>query len=120
MYKWPSSCSELRYRASAIPTTGTLAPVRDYSVGVDKIPVAIDPTQNLPGQEPVKLKVQVMTCHRVEMFVGRIVTRTKCAGQTVTMTKTASGQNMNFLKQAQCSGLPVTDITDSIDSSPLS
>ncbi len=25
-------CSQLRYRASAIPTTGTLVPVRDYSV----------------------------------------------------------------------------------------
>ncbi len=33
MYKWPNRCSQLRYRASAIPTTGTLAPVQDYSVG---------------------------------------------------------------------------------------
>jgi hypothetical protein len=32
MYKWPNRCSQLRYRASAIPTTGTLAPVQDYSV----------------------------------------------------------------------------------------
>jgi hypothetical protein len=31
MYKWPNRCSQLRYRASAIPTTGTLAPVQDYS-----------------------------------------------------------------------------------------
>jgi hypothetical protein len=31
MYKWPNRCSQLRYRASAIPTTGTLAPVRDSS-----------------------------------------------------------------------------------------
>ncbi len=29
--KWPNRCSQLRYRASAIPTTGTLAPVQDYS-----------------------------------------------------------------------------------------
>ncbi len=33
MYKWPNRCSQLRYRASAIPTTGTLAPVQDYSAG---------------------------------------------------------------------------------------
>jgi hypothetical protein len=32
MYKWPNRCSQLRYRASAIPSTGTLAPVQDYSV----------------------------------------------------------------------------------------
>jgi hypothetical protein len=32
MYKWPNRCSQLRYRASAIHTTGTLAPVQDYSV----------------------------------------------------------------------------------------
>jgi hypothetical protein len=32
MYKWPNRCSQLRYRASAIPTTGTLALVQDYSV----------------------------------------------------------------------------------------
>jgi hypothetical protein len=31
MYKWPNRCSQLRYRASGIPTTGTLAPVQDYS-----------------------------------------------------------------------------------------
>jgi hypothetical protein len=31
MYKWPNRCSQLRYRASAIPTTGTLAPVQAYS-----------------------------------------------------------------------------------------
>jgi hypothetical protein len=31
MYKWPNRCSQFRYRASAIPTTGTLAPVQDYS-----------------------------------------------------------------------------------------
>jgi hypothetical protein len=31
MYKWPNRCSQLRYRASAISTTGTLAPVQDYS-----------------------------------------------------------------------------------------
>ncbi len=31
MYKWPNRCSQLRYRASAIPTTGTLAPIQDYS-----------------------------------------------------------------------------------------
>jgi hypothetical protein len=31
MYKWPNRCSQLRYRASAIPTTGTIGPVQDYS-----------------------------------------------------------------------------------------
>jgi hypothetical protein len=36
-HKWPNRCSQLRYRASAIPTTGTLAPVQDYSVGGQKI-----------------------------------------------------------------------------------
>jgi hypothetical protein len=42
MYKWPNRCSQLRYRAKAVPTAfalyliylspcGTLTPVQDYS-----------------------------------------------------------------------------------------
>jgi hypothetical protein len=31
-YKWPNRYSQLIYRASAIPTTGTLIPMRDFSV----------------------------------------------------------------------------------------
>jgi hypothetical protein len=53
MYKWPNRCSQLRYRASAIRTTRTLAPVQDYSVG-DKMSLWDELSQVHRGRRDVR------------------------------------------------------------------
>jgi hypothetical protein len=67
MYKWPNRCAQLRYRASAIPTTGTLAPVQDYSAfrGIEISGVLPHPTQEsmaTPGNQGVDFPVKRYGC----------------------------------------------------------
>ncbi len=59
-YKCPNRCSQLRYRASTIPTTGTLAPVRDYSVlvGRGRNKILAHTSENCGNEKSAEMGVQ--------------------------------------------------------------